>query len=183
MIDILEQPATSTTTKSTPDFTDEHLMEMIQAHVHHGLDLLHDRYATLLKVLSMKVLYNNADADELVQDVFLEIWDRAPSYNPLKGRPLSWIATLTRRRSIDRLRKRESYCRFEERFAEEENSLGDGWTHVQEDLEQGERSEHLQRALGTLPEVQRSAIHLAYHKQMSQREIAAHTGIPLGTIK
>ena len=169
--------------RSPAPFTDEHLMEMIQAQIRNGLDLLHERYAPLLKGLSMKVLHNDADAEDLLQDVFLEIWDRAASYDPLKGRPLSWIATLTRRRAIDRLRKRETYFRIEDRFAEEAQARGEGWTHVQEDLAQREMNEHLQRALATLPEAQRNAIMLAYHRQMSQREIAAHTGIPLGTIK
>jgi len=183
MIGLLEQTATARTARSPSSFTDEHLMEMIQARVQLGLGLLHDRYATLLKNLSMQVLHNDADADDLLQDVFLEIWDRAPSYNPLAGRPLSWMVTLTRRRSIDRLRKRDAYCRFGDRFAEETKGQVDRWTHVHEDLAQGERNEHLQRALATLPEVQRNAIKLAYHGQMSQREIAVHTGIPLGTIK
>ena len=158
-------------------------MEMIQAQVRNGLDLLHERYAKLLKVLCMKVLYNDADAEDLLRDVFVEIWARAGGYDPLKGRPLSWIATLTRRRSIDRLRKRETYCRVADRFAEETEGHSKGWTHIHEDLAQGERNEHLQRALDTLPEAQRDAINLAYHKEMTQREIAAHTGIPLGTIK
>ena len=164
-------------------FSDEHLMAMIQAHIRNGLALLHERYARLLKVMSMKVLHNEADADDLLQDVFVEIWDRAASYDPLKGKPLSWIATLTRRRAIDRLRKREVYCRVEDRFGEETSDHGNGWTHVHEDLTQGEIRQHLQRALATLPAAQRHAIQLAYHGQMSHREIAAHTGIPLGTIK
>lgn len=183
MKELLERTPTATTGSSHPPFTDEHLMEMIQAHVRNGLDLLHERYAALLKSLSMKVLHNDADADDLLQDVFVEIWERAASYNPEKGRPLSWIATLTRRRSIDRLRKRETYCRVENRFAEETQARGEGWTHVQEDLALAERNKHLQRALATLPEAQRNTIRLAYHGEMSQREIAAHTGIPLGTIK
>ena len=183
MTDLLEAIPTATTGRGRSPFTDEHLMEMIQARIRNGLDLLHERYARLLKALSMKVLHNEADADDLLQDVFVEIWARAASYDPLKGRPLSWIATLTRRRSIDRLRKRETYCRTEDRFAEESRSHGESWTHVQEDLALGEMNEHLQRALATLPEAQRHAIKLAYHRQMSQREIAAHTGIPLGTIK
>ena len=129
------------------------------------------------------MLQNNADAEDLLQDVFLEIWDRAPSYDPLKGRPLSWIVTLTRRRSIDRLRRRAAYCRMEVGFAEEAKCHDNGWTHVHEDLAQRERSEHLQRALALLPEAQQNAIKLAYHEQMTQREIAVKTGIPLGTIK
>ena len=183
MTTILEQTPTVTTDGLTSPFTDEHLMEMIQAQVRNGLDLLHERYAALLKVMSMKVLHNNADADDLLQDVFVEIWDRAASYSSLKGKPLAWLATLTRRRSIDRLRKRETYGRAGERFAEETKRHSDGWTHVHEDLAQGEMNEHVQRALATLPEAQRNTIQLAYHGKMSQREIAAHTGIPLGTIK
>lgn len=180
---LLEQPLAATANSSTPPFTDEQLMAMIQARVRNGLALLHERYATLLKVISMKVLHNGADAEDLLQDVFLEIWDRAASYDPLKGRPLSWIATLTRRRSIDRLRKRETYSRFADRFALEAHGRGDGWTHVHEDVAQTEIQQHVQRALATLPEAQRKAIQLAYHEQMSHREIAVHIGIPLGTIK
>lgn len=181
MIAHLEQtPADKT---QCPDITDETLMEMIQAHSHRGLDLLHDRYVILLKVVTMKVLHNDADSEDLLQDVFVEIWERAGNYDPLMGRPLAWIATLTRRRAIDRLRKRETYCRVEERFANKTDTCGEGWTHVHEELSQHERGVHLQRALATLPEPQRRAIELAYHGQMTQREIAAHTGIPLGTIK
>lgn len=183
MTNFFERTPRATDDGSRSNFTDEHLMEMIQVHGRNGLDLLHDRYAKLLKSLSMQVLHNDADAEDLLQDVFLEIWDRAASYDPLKGRPLAWIATLTRRRSIDRLRKRETYRRVEDKFAEETKCHGDGWTHVHEDLARGERNEHLQRALANLPEAQRNTIKLAYHEQMTQREIAAHTGIPLGTIK
>ena len=180
---LLQRIPTASAARSPSPFTDEHLMDMIQARVRNGLDLLHERYAGFLRVLSMKVLHNDADTEDLLQDVFVEIWDRAASYDPLKGRPLSWIATLTRRRAIDRLRKRETYGRIEDRFAEETKAHADGWTHVHEDLAHGEMNEHVRRALTTLPEAQRNAIKLAYHRQMSQREIAAHTGIPLGTIK
>lgn len=168
---------------SITDYTDEQLMVMIQSNERSGLDLLHKRYAVLLKSLGMQVLRNDSDAEDLLQDVFVEIWDRAASYDPLKGRPLAWIATLTRRRGIDRLRKRVTYGRLEERFAEETRSHSEGWTHVHEDLAQNERVEHLEQALARLPAAQRDAISLAYHQQMTQREIAAKTGIPLGTIK
>jgi RNA polymerase sigma-70 factor, ECF subfamily len=165
------------------DLTDQHLMELVQDRVERGLDLLHDRYANLLKGVTMKVLHNDADAEDLLQDVFVEIWERAGSYDPLKGQPLSWIATLTRRRAIDRLRRQTAYCRCEVRYAEELKGGSQHWSHVHEDLSDGERTVQLQRAMATLPEAQRHAIQLAYHGQMTQREIAAFTGISLGTIK
>jgi RNA polymerase sigma-70 factor, ECF subfamily len=183
MVQILEGTPAATADAPTSNLTDEQLMEMIQSHRHSGLDQLHVRYATLLKGLIMKVLHSDVDADDLLQDVFLEIWVRAANYDPLMGRPLSWIATLAHRRSIDRLRKKETYRRLQQRFAEETNRAADVWTHVHEDLAQFEMNAHLECAMAKLPEAQRNAIRLAYHKQMSQREIAAHTGIPLGTIK
>lgn len=158
-------------------------MELIQARDRNGLRLLYDRYFRLLKSVGLAVLHNDSDADDLLQDVFLQIWNQAATYTPLKGQPLGWIVTLTRRRAIDRLRRRDAYCRAGDRLAERAEGQSDSWTHVHEDLAHGEMNEHLQRALAILPEAQRSAIHLAYHRQMSQREIALHTGIPLGTVK
>ncbi len=163
--------------------SDECLMESIQAGQNEALEELHARYAALLKALIMKALHNDSDAEDMLQEVFIEIWNRAASYDPQLGRPLSWISTLARRRSIDRLRKRDAYCRVEARFAEEMKICGEGWTHVHEELSHAERHEHLTRALATLPEAQRVVLQLAYREQMTQREIAKHTGIPLGTIK
>jgi RNA polymerase sigma-70 factor (ECF subfamily) len=183
MIDQTEELQPATVESFSSQETDERMMEMIQAQERRGLDLLQDRYATHLTGLGMKVLHNTADAEDLVQDVFLEIWNRAASYDPLKGRPISWIATLTRRRAIDRLRKREAYHRAEDRLVEATFDLNDGWTHVHENLTQREINGYLQKALDTLPEAQRRAVTLAYRNEMSQREIAICTGIPLGTIK
>jgi RNA polymerase sigma-70 factor (ECF subfamily) len=131
----------------------------------------------------MKMLHSDADAEDLLQDVFLEIWIRAANYNPLMGSPISWIATITRRRSIDRLRRNETYRRAQERFGEERNNQTVSWTHVREEVTQLEMHAHLQHAMAKLPAEQRKVIKLAYQRQMSQREIAAHTGTPLGTIK
>lgn len=183
MTEIFERTSAATAGPSPSPLTDERLMEMIRLHRPAGLDQLHGRYATRLKGLIIKLLHSDADAEDVLQDVFLEIWNRAANYNPLVGRPLSWIWTLTRRRSIDRLRRKDTYRRLQERFAEETHSRDNGWSHVHEDLAQSELDAYLQRAMAKLPEAQRRAIKLAYHKQMSQREIAAHTGIPLGTVK
>jgi len=165
------------------EINDERLMLMIQAHCTQGLALLHQRYARLLTGLSMTVLHNSADADDLIQEVFMEIWERAAGYDPLKGRALSWIATMTRRRSIDRLRRRDTCVRIEERFAEEHFDQGDGWAHVHQEVADAERSACLNKAIATLPESQQTAIHLAYREGLTQRQIAGQTGVPLGTIK
>ncbi|HEV7402623.1 MAG TPA: sigma-70 family RNA polymerase sigma factor, partial [Chthoniobacteraceae bacterium] len=145
---------------------------------------LHDRYASTLKALIMRVLHNDAESDDMLQEIFVEIWDRAGSYDPLKGKALGWIVTLTRRRAIDRLRKREAYGRMEERLLEEtKRDPHESVAHVEDDVAHAEMREHLNRVMATLPVAQKEVIELAFYKGMSQREIAASTGIPLGTIK
>ncbi|MEP6668573.1 MAG: sigma-70 family RNA polymerase sigma factor [Chthoniobacter sp.] len=164
-------------------FSDEELMKMIQARSADGLGLLNDRYALLIKSISMQILHNDADTEDLLQDVLLEIWNRAASYDSQKGKPLGWIVTLTRRRSIDRLRRRDTYVRVENRLTEELKAGAEHWSHVYEDMALHDMGKYLNRALAGLPKAQRNALKMAYHKQMTQREIAARTGIPLGTVK
>lgn len=183
MRQLVELPIAASLLIPLAETTDERLMELIQAHQANALAQLHQRYGRLLKAVSMKVLHNDSDAEDLLQDVFVEVWERAGSYDVLLGVPLAWLSTLTRRRSIDRLRKRETHCRAEERLAEEAVIRGNSWTHVHEDVSRSEQCMHLERALATLPEPQRTAINFAYRGQMTQREIAAYTGIALGTIK
>ena len=80
---------------------------------------LYDRYSGILKSLIMGVIHNDAEADDLLQEIFMEIWNQAAHYSAQKGKPLGWIVTLTRRRSIDRLRKKQAYARAEERLQNE----------------------------------------------------------------
>lgn len=168
----------------TLDITDEQLMAMIQGRQPEAISMLHDRYASTLKALIMRVLHNDAESEDMLQEIFLEIWDRAASYDPQKGKALGWVITLTRRRSIDRLRKREAYGRMEDRLLEEtQRQPHDSFAHVEEDVAHAEMREHLNRVMATLPVAQREVIEAAFYKGMSQREIAAATGIPLGTIK
>ncbi|RYD81869.1 MAG: sigma-70 family RNA polymerase sigma factor [Verrucomicrobiaceae bacterium] len=185
---LLEAPRTFTPVAKAPvsilDLTDEHLMEQIRAQDPDALGVLHDRYSTMIKALVMKVLHNDAESDDMVQEIYVEIWNRAGSYDREKGKALGWIITLARRRAIDRLRKREAYCRAEERLLEHSRQTPtEGILHVEEDLAHAEMREHLQRVLATLPPAQKQAIELAFYRGLSQREIAAHTGIPLGTVK
>ena len=84
---------------------DEILMARIQERDSTALEELYDRYSGILKSLIMGVIHNDAEADDLLQEIFMEIWNQAAHYSAQKGMPLGWILTLTRRRSIDRLRK------------------------------------------------------------------------------
>jgi RNA polymerase sigma-70 factor (ECF subfamily) len=101
-------------TESRLDPTDEQIMCLIQRRTRNGLKLLHARYAGVLKDLSMQVLDNDSAADALIQDVFLEIWHRADSYDPMKGQPFSWLATLTTRSALDHLRRESNAASYSE---------------------------------------------------------------------
>jgi RNA polymerase sigma-70 factor (ECF subfamily) len=182
---ILENPNTKAATQPCAlDLTDEQLMVMLQERNPVALEYLYDRHSAIVKSLGMKVVHNEAETEDLLQEIFMEIWNRAASYDPSKGKPLGWMVTLARRRAIDRLRKCQSYCRAEDRLRVEVEQQPDAWTtDPEEDFVMGDIRETLLNLLKTLPEAQRQAIEFAFYQGMSQREIAAHTGIPLGTIK
>ena len=165
--------------------SDEELMAGIQQQDPEALSALYDRYSGVLKALIMRIIHNDAEADDLLQEIYMEIWRHAQNYSAQKGKPLGWMVTLTRRRSIDRLRKRQSYARAEERLQLETEQQPDAWVNntVDEDLELSDMRKVLRAVIAELPPAQQQAIELAYFKGMSQREIAAHTNIPLGTIK
>jgi RNA polymerase sigma-70 factor, ECF subfamily len=165
--------------------SDEELMLRIQAQDPEALSELYDRYSGVLKAMIMRIIHNDAEADDLLQEICMELWRHACNYSPEKGKPLGWIVTLTRRRSIDRLRKRQSYMRAEERLQQQTEQQPDAWIHntVEADIESADLRQMLGRIIALLPPAQQQAIDLAFFKGMSQREIAAFTQIPLGTIK
>jgi RNA polymerase sigma-70 factor (ECF subfamily) len=180
------QTASASSAAAPPsDPTDEDLMRGIQEKKPEALAALYDRYSGVLKALIMRIIHNDAEADDLLQEIYMEVWNHAQNYSSEKGKPLGWMVTLTRRRSIDRLRKRQSYARAEERLQLETEQQPDAWVHntVDVDLEMSDMRQVLEKIISGLPPAQQQAIELAFFKGMSQREIAAHTNIPLGTIK
>ena len=183
-ITISMEATTQSTLEPTP-IGDEVLMARIQDRESEALAELYDRYSGILKSLIMGVIHNDAEADDLLQEIFMEIWNQAAHYSAQKGKPLGWIVTLTRRRSIDRLRKKQAYARAEERLQNETEQQPDAWVHnsTEDDIEMSDTRRLILNVLKNLPVAQREAIDLAFYHGMSQREIAAKTGIPLGTIK
>ena len=130
------------------------------------------------------MIFDTHDVDELVQECLLEVWRHAANYEVGKGRALGWIVTLVRRRSIDRIRRKMAYGRAQERFRDEVACDGDAsYARADEEVAENDRAEAISRLLAKLPEAQQQAVQLAFYRGMTQRQIAAHTGIPLGTIK
>ena len=139
----------------------------------------------------MEILPNEADAEEAIQDVFMEIWTRAANFDARKGKPLGWIICMARRRAIDHYRKIRRRLEASEKLRvesdENQGALANGQLMAAPitDDKPGATDLHrfLMNIIGSLPVEQGQVIHLSYFKEMSQREIASRTGIPLGTIK
>src|SRR6201981_1693044 len=165
--------------------SDFELMRGIQAGDADALSQLYDRYNGILKALILRVIHNEAEADDLLQEIFMEIWNQAKNFSEQKGKPLGWMVTLARRRAIDGLRKKQAYARAEERLHEETEQQPDSWAHnsTEEEILHGARRVLIRRIMGVLPPAQQQAIELAFFRGMSQREIAAKTNTPLGTVK
>lgn len=163
--------------------TDERLMESIKSGDASALEVLHRAHRAVLGTVIRRIVNNDADADEVLQDCFIEIWRRADTYDEAKGKVLGWAITMARRRAIDRVRRRMCYARVGERFAEQRAETEDGFRHVQEDAQSSDCARALKVAMERLPKAQRLALQMSFYQGLSQREIAATTGTPLGTVK
>jgi RNA polymerase sigma-70 factor, ECF subfamily len=165
--------------------SDFELMKGIQAGDPDTLSQLYDRYNGILKALILRVIHNEAEADDLLQEIFMEIWNQAKNFSAKKGKPLGWMVTLARRRAIDGLRKKQAYARAEERLKNETEQQPDAWVHnaTEEEIMLSDTRTLIRKVIRGLPPAQQQAIDLAFFKGMSQREIAAKTNTPLGTVK
>jgi RNA polymerase sigma-70 factor (ECF subfamily) len=163
---------------------DIELMERISEGDTLAFAKFYDRYAALLFSIAAKVVGDVQEAEEVLQDSARLVWERAPFYDPTLGKPLSWAVVITRNKAIDRLRtlrrKNEAIAKITEQAA------ADFLTHERKppgEVISGENCTLLRAALTSLPAEQRVAIELAFFTGLSQTEIAAQLGQPLGTIK
>jgi RNA polymerase sigma-70 factor (ECF subfamily) len=128
-----------------------------------------------------RLLQVRADAEDLLQEVFLQVWRQAKSYDQARGSPEAWIVTMTRSRAIDKLRSRRR--RDESAGSSQEHSRLEGVGTVERGAAASAARLTIQGALAQLPEAQRIVLELAYFEGFTQSEIAARLGEPLGTVK
>lgn len=176
-------PAASTLEPGEPSDLD--LMRSIQAGDADALSQLYDRYNGILKALILRVIHNEAEADDLLQEIFMEIWNQSKNFSAQKGKPLGWMVTLARRRAIDGLRKKQAYARAGERLQVETEQQPEAWVHnaTEAEIDFADTRVLVRQVISSLPPAQQRAIELAFFRGMSQREIAADTNTPLGTVK
>lgn len=145
--------------------------------------LLYDRHSTLLYSVALKILADPEEAQDVLQQVFLTLHEKAAGFNPALGRPAAWLATMARNRSLDRCRALKRQREYAERIREESDissfeSLTANQNHPHHD-----EIAFLHQAVAQLPEDQRLALQLAYFSGLTQQEISETLDQPLGTVK
>ena len=165
--------------------SNELLMERIQQRDEQALQSLFARHRTLMCTIIARIVPNDADIDDVLQECMLDTWKHADSYDPVKGQAVGWLVTLSRRRAIDRVRRNAAYSRAQERLRTQNEGDDSEAMHcgADEEVALGDRASAIARLIDNLPPAQQEVVRLTYYRGLSQREIASHTGIPLGTIK
>ncbi len=151
---------------------------------------LYERYSGVLFSTAYQVLNNQAEAEDVLQDVFVQIWDKAKLYDRTRGKPLTWALTLTRNKSIDRLRSAQRRHRLKDEVEKESTVVehrGAGGRHGTADSGEQvyilEKNKLVRNAVLQLSTEQRQAIEMAFFGGLTQNEIALQLDEPLGTVK
>jgi RNA polymerase sigma-70 factor, ECF subfamily len=163
--------------------TDVELMEAVVRRDSDAMAAIYQRYESTLRAVILSVLHEEGETDDVLHDVFIQLWDRADRFVAEKGLH-GFLVTLARRRALDRLRRRLAYRRATDRLESEmkaefkDKLQGRAAKPPNFDL-----SELLARMIRLLPEPQQEVVQLTFFEGMSQREIATRKSIALGTVK
>jgi len=147
----------------------------------HAFATLYDRYSPQLFGLLLRILHSRAEAEDVLQEVFLEVWLSAGDFDETRGRLFTWLVIRARSRAIDRARALNARLRA----AIEAQREAPQWdfSDACEDAIRSEQGRIVRQALAALPDKQRRALLLAYFEGLSQAQIAVRLGVPLGTVK
>lgn len=137
---------------------------------------LYDRYSSVVYAVALRVLGDTGAAEDVLQEVFLQLWRNPSAFDAARGNLGSWLAVVTRNRAIDSLRKRRPETDIE-------NVVLSVVPDLAGEAERARAAEKVRGVMGAMVPAQRSALEMAYWEGMSHSEIANRTGEPLGTIK
>ena len=143
---------------------------------------LYDRFAPLVLAVARRILGRAGDAEEVLQEAFLQAWNQADRYDAARSSVSTWLVLISRSRALDRLRSRGARDRTAAAAAAEPPPA-DTSSRLDEHVLHRERRRRVREALAAIPEEQRRVLELAFYGGLSQSEIATRTGAPLGTVK
>ena len=167
------------------EIEDSDLLERIQSRDELAFETLIKRYSRMLRSVVGRMIAVEQDVTDVVEEVFLGVWNQAANFDLTKGKAIGWIITMARRRAIDRVRRLQAYGRAEMRFRISNDT---GTSHfavndVQKEAAHSDTASVFASLLLTLPPAQCAVVRMAFYGGLSHREIARKTGIPLGTVK
>ena len=160
---------------SKANWSDAELLWAIRSGDEPAMEHLYDRHSSIVYSVALRVLGDTGSAEDIVQEVFMQLWRNPKVFDATRGSLPGWLAVITRNRAIDSLRKRRP-----------ETDISSVIVSVEPDLsgaEWGHAVEKIRGALGSMPPQQRSALEMSFFQGLTHNEIAQKTGEPLGTIK
>lgn len=169
---------------SNEDMSDDQIVSLVTQGDRESLGVLYDRYGKAVFGFTLYLLKDPHRAEEVTQEVFLNVWLKAAKFNPERGTFHAWIMTMAHHKAIDEMRRDSRQWQRLEQAAREaappRNSLIDTTAEAAQRLQE---SEVVRSALATIPEEQRKVIELAYYQGLTHSDISRRLGQPLGTVK
>jgi len=160
------------------------LMQRIAERDSAAYQTFYKKYSGLIFASIANVLNDHHDTEDVMQEVLVQLWNKAHLYEPRKGKPLTWLTTMARNRAIDRIRSKQRRSRLNGDFEVENKNVQPEFDESAHDiLESKERDGIVMRAVEKLNPDQREAIQLAYFSGLTQAEVAERLREPLGTVK
>lgn len=159
------------------------LLALIASRDASALSHLYDQFSHALRAVVVRILADEAEADDVLQEVFLKVWDRAPQYAAEQGTPAVWLVTIARNSALNRLRSRNRNAAAMERAAAQPPPDGRGADSAYECVVSAENAALVRGALAALPEEQRVPLELAFLHGLTYEEVAERLGHPIGSVK
>jgi RNA polymerase sigma-70 factor (ECF subfamily) len=162
---------------------DIELLHRIGAKDRDAFGEFYDLYSTLMFSIAVKILNDTSEAEDVLQETFVQIWNKAGKFDPKLGKASSWAAILIRNKAIDRIRASQRRTRLAEEAGAQNVIASEANDSANEAVHGREKTRIIQSAIVELPAEQRRAIELAYFSGLTQNEISEKLQQPLGTIK
>ncbi|MCI0425037.1 MAG: sigma-70 family RNA polymerase sigma factor [Actinobacteria bacterium] len=172
------RPAIAEFEKRAANDTPDDLLVRVGLDDREAFSRLYDIMSSLVYGLALRITRSRMHAEEVTQEVFVQVWSQAARFDPASGSARAWVSTIAHRRSVDVVRRSQSTRNREEGMNPEPDR-----TDIAEDVVEADERERVRSALSELSDLQRQAIEMAYFGGMTYRQVAEALGTPLGTVK